>query len=100
MARARLVSARGSTLISLPCTVAVTSLCSATAMAPLGPLTLTIWPSTVAVTPEGSAMGFFPTRDMTEGPLGCVYDCALSLGVRSEERRVGKECRDRWSGRT
>src|SRR5947209_16358254 len=26
-----------------------------------------------------------------------VYQLAESLGVRSEERRVGKECRSRWS---
>src|SRR5215470_9712924 len=68
MARARLVSARGSTLTSLLSTLAVTSECSVTASAPFGPLILTVWPSTTAVTPEGIATGFFPTRDMAVDP--------------------------------
>src|SRR5262245_16455941 len=64
MARARLVSARGSTLTSLPSTLAATSPCSTSESAPLGPFTLTVCPSTLAVTPDGIATGFFPTRDM------------------------------------
>src|ERR1700704_1533657 len=64
MARARLVSTRGSTLISAPSTLATTSPWSTSETAPLGPFTLTTWPSTLAVTPEGTATGFFPTRDM------------------------------------
>src|SRR5262245_1015124 len=69
MARARLVSARGSILTSLPSTLAPTSSCSTSESAPLGPFTLTTWPSTLAVTPEGIATGFFPTRDMAVDPL-------------------------------
>src|SRR5215471_6837087 len=64
MARARLVSARGSTLTSLPSTLAATSPRSTSESAPLGPFTLTVCPSTLAVTPDGIATGFFPTRDM------------------------------------
>src|SRR2546422_7422094 len=30
-------------------------------------------------------------------PWGADYTPYLMLGVRSEERRVGKECRSRWS---
>src|SRR4030088_1517151 len=68
MARARLVSARGSTLTSFFSTLASTSPCSTSESAPLGPFTLTTWPSTLAVTPEGMATGFFPTRDMVIDP--------------------------------
>ena len=31
------------------------------------------------------------------GTMGIVAESALSHGGRSEERRVGKECRSRWS---
>src|SRR5216683_567720 len=64
MARARLVSARGSTRTSPFSTLASTSPCSTSDSAPFGPFTVTVWPSTLAVTPEGMATGFFPTRDM------------------------------------
>src|SRR5262249_43741216 len=74
MARARLVSARGSILTSLPSTLAPTSSCSTSESAPLGPFTFTTWPSTLAVTPEGIATGFFPTRDMTVDPLSSVSE--------------------------
>src|SRR5947207_14586939 len=43
----------------------------------LRPFTLTAWPSTLAVTPEGIATGFFPTRDMADVPLALLScrDC-------------------------
>src|SRR6202035_2557863 len=41
---------------------------------PFWPLILTDWPSTAAVTPLGTAIGFLPTRDMM-----------LSLSKRSED---------------
>src|SRR5262245_28600820 len=69
MARARLVSERGSTLTSLLSTLASTSSCSTSESAPFGPFTLTTWPATLAVTPAGMGTGFFPTRDMTVDPL-------------------------------
>src|SRR5882724_577894 len=68
MARARLGSARGSTLTSPFSTLAATSPCSTTESAPFGPFTFTVCPSTTAVTPEGMATGFFPTRDMVLDP--------------------------------
>src|SRR4029078_2369462 len=85
MARARWVSTRGSTLILAPSTFAATSAWSTSESAPLGPFTLTTCPSTLAVTPEGTATGFLPTRDMilfhgirlgrsaigTAGPVRC-----------------------------
>ena len=44
-------------------------------------------------------------RSLEDGvvPYGCLYDAARNVIVtptgrsRSEERRVGKECRSRWS---
>src|SRR3712207_9119710 len=35
--------------------------------------------------------------EKVEGPSGAGKNMRLDLGVRSEERRVGKECRSRWS---
>ena len=53
----------------------------------------------VHVTPVGKAVA-----DRARGVLREVEDlcelartCGASLGGRSEERRVGKECRSRWS---
>src|SRR2546422_8291755 len=40
--------------------------------------------------------GFF-TEGPTQAPDGSVYFSDITVGKRSEERRVGKECRSRWS---
>src|SRR5688572_4781950 len=64
MARARLVSFNGSTWMAPLSIVALTSPCSTSCSAPLGPFTLTVWPSTFAVTPEGTGTAFLPIRDM------------------------------------
>src|SRR6478609_11006684 len=64
MARARWVSLRGVIVMLPPSTSAPTSPCTTSCMAPFGPFTLTVWPSTLAVTPAGIGTGFFPTRDM------------------------------------
>src|SRR3569623_3480694 len=47
-----------------------TSISSATVQAswPLGPFTVTVWPSIVTVTPLGIAIGFFPIRDISVDP--------------------------------
>src|ERR1700749_3342500 len=45
-------------------TLAETSGTSLTLSSPFGPLTLTVWPSTEAVTPLGRATGFLPIRDI------------------------------------
>src|SRR5262245_62086713 len=65
MARARLVSARGSTLI--PPFSIFTTMSSGTTYcsAPFGPFSFTVWPSTLAVTPDGTGTAFLPIRDMT-----------------------------------
>src|SRR5262245_53983365 len=84
MARARLVSARGSTVTSPLSTLASTSLCNTSDIAPLGPLTLTVWPSTTAVTPDGMATGFFPTRDMAQSK-GWLKSEGCGLEDRAED---------------
>src|SRR5579875_2299383 len=68
MPRARWVSWRGVSTRSEPS--CFTSISSATVQAswPLGPFTVTVWPETVRVTPDGMAMGFFPIRDMSVHP--------------------------------
>src|SRR5579862_6907762 len=83
-ARASLVSLRGSTLTPSAPTLTRTSPCSTSCMAPLGPFTLTVWPSTLAVTPEGTATGFFPTRDMACSSVSLEYraeDLPAHIGV-------------------
>src|SRR5690554_2683799 len=43
----------------------------------------------------GSSLAIF-----SDGPVGLMSAaCARLLGARSEERRVGKECRSRWAAR-
>src|SRR3989442_10998364 len=36
-------------------------------------------------------------RTLDEGSIGEAYLLLMKAGSRSEERRVGKECRSRWS---
>src|SRR5688572_33494237 len=35
--------------------------------------------------------------DLEDLPMTDIGDCELPDGARSEERRVGKECRSRWA---
>src|ERR1700733_4522760 len=48
----------------------LTSISSATVQesSPLGPFTVTVWPSRVTVTPLGMATAFFPIRDISVDP--------------------------------
>src|SRR5439155_23318749 len=78
IARAPWVSLRGSTRTPPDSSLAKTSPCSTTCSAPLGPFTLTVWPSILAVTPEGTAISFLPTRDMASFP-------SLRLEHRTED---------------
>src|SRR5215475_15341349 len=85
MARACWLSLRGSTRTAPPSSLADTSPCKMTCKAPFGPFTLTVWPSILAVTPEGTATGFMPTRDMASF-LRCALehrteDLAADIGV-------------------
>ena len=36
-------------------------------------------------------------KDRKEGKLSAISPKGEETGIRSEERRVGKECRSRWS---
>ena len=42
-------------------------------------------------------MNTVPGVDMSTGSLGQGISAACGMALRSEERRVGKECRSRWS---
>src|SRR3712207_9275926 len=44
-----------------------------------------------------SLLDLVPVDEVAEGPLPPAPRRAVDLGRRSEERRVGKECRSRWS---
>src|SRR3954467_9136786 len=68
IACARVVSWRLESVSSPPS--CLTSISSATVQAssPLGPFTVTVWPSRVTVTPEGIATAFFPIRDISVDP--------------------------------
>src|SRR5688572_12005619 len=68
MARAVFDSSTG--LTSTPAAVLATLIWSGqvNASSPFGPLMVTFWPATVAVTPAGTATGFLPIRDMIGPP--------------------------------
>ena len=38
-----------------------------------------------------------PAAELIRGIFGRASDAKINLVIRSEERRVGKECRSRWS---
>src|ERR1700751_5854325 len=83
MERARLVSLRGSTLMLPLSSLATTSAASTSSRAPFGPFILTVWPSTLAVTPDGIATAFLPIRDMIV-PFVSEHreqDLAAAIGV-------------------
>src|SRR5215467_1947033 len=81
MARARLVSERGSTLT--PPFSIFTTMSSGTTYcrAPFGPFILTVWPSMLAVTPDGTETAFLPMRDMTVPLEHRAEDLAAHIGV-------------------
>src|SRR5712691_2518481 len=81
MARARLVSLFGLTVTPPASSLAATSSCSTSSAAPLGPFIFTVWPSTLAVTPEGIGTGFLPMRDMPVPLEHRTEDLAAHIGV-------------------
>src|SRR5689334_15448855 len=83
MERARLVSLRGSTLIEPLSSLAETSAGSTSSRAPFGPFIFTVWPSTLAVTPDGMATAFLPIRDMVVASVSehRAQDLAADIGV-------------------
>src|SRR5690606_6697914 len=68
MPRARWVSSRGDSLSSPFSWTTSTSSATVQASWPLGPFTVTVWPSMVTVTPDGTAIGFLPMRDISVDP--------------------------------
>src|SRR6516225_2860410 len=81
IARARLVSVRGSTLMELLSIFTTTSSGSTNATAPFGPFIFTVWPSTLAVTPDGIGTGFLPIRDIAVPSEHRTKDFAADIGV-------------------
>ena len=51
-----------------PSTFAVIGSATTWLRVPLGPLTVTFWPSIATSTPAGIAMGFLPIRDIVQPP--------------------------------
>src|SRR5712692_4621459 len=49
--------------------------------APFGPFIFTVWPSTLAVTPDGIATAFLPMRDMAVPSEYRTQDFAAHIGV-------------------
>ena len=47
--------------------------------------------------PFKSLMNWIVTEYAREGEIFGVHTPYYAIGKRSEERRVGKECRSRWS---
>src|SRR5262249_19934389 len=81
MARARLVSERGSTLIA-PWSIFTTMSSGTTnCRAPLGPFIFTVWPSMLAVTPDGIGTAFLPMRDIPVPLEHRTEDLATHIGV-------------------
>src|SRR5665213_1017968 len=68
MAWARVVSSRLESTMVSPSRVGTTSSVRVQASWPLGPLTVTVWPSIVTWTPLGTSMGFLPIRDISVDP--------------------------------
>src|SRR5262245_26440911 len=66
MARASLESSRISIAILSLSSLATMRSASTCLSSPLGPLTLTSWPFTAAVTPPGTDTGFLPMRDIVQ----------------------------------
>ncbi len=68
MARPRWLSSRGASVSSPSAWLTATSSATVQASWPLGPFTVTVWPSTVMVTPDGMETGFLPIRDISIDP--------------------------------
>src|SRR5579859_3438677 len=65
------------------------------ASSPLGPFTVTVWPSRVRVTPDGMAIAFFPMRDisvhLTEDFAADVGDAGGGVGHHALGRRQNRD---------
>src|SRR5689334_22528878 len=95
MARERPSSAFG-VMVSSPFSC-LTSISSTTVQAswPLGPFTVTVWPSRVAVTPCGIATAFFPIRDILVDPeKHFAADIGAASGGVGHDALGGRQHRD------
>src|SRR5215475_3170377 len=81
MARARLLSKRGSTLIASLSSLTMISSGTTNCRAPFGPFIFTVCPSTFAVTPDGIGTAFLPMRDMSVPSEHRTQDFAAHIGV-------------------
>src|SRR5215468_557382 len=81
MASARLLSERGSTLIDPLSSFTMMSSGTTYCRAPFGPFIFTVWPSMLAVTPDGTGTAFLPIRDMTVPLEHRTEDLAAHIGV-------------------
>src|SRR5215831_15817052 len=81
MASARLLSERGSTLIYPLSNFTMISSGTTYCRAPFGPFIFTVWPSTLAVTPDGIGTAFLPMRDMTVPSEHRTQDFAAHIGL-------------------
>src|SRR5215470_130959 len=81
MARARLLSRRGSTLIAPLSSFTTMSSGTTNCRAPFGPFIFTVWPSTLAVTPDGIGTAFLPMRDMMVPSEHRTQDFAAHIGL-------------------
>src|SRR5690349_2744836 len=87
MASAPSISRCGVNVTPSSPTLASTSGTSVTFSSPFGPFTLTVLPSTVAVTPFGNATGFLPIRDIMRSLEHLAEDFAAHILLASV--RVG-----------
>src|SRR5271166_1168905 len=104
MARARFSSLCGWTCTA-PASIEIdTSSGAVNLSSPLAPLTAIVWPSTLAVTPEGMGTGFLPIRDMTQfrffggpsedGAEDFAADIVLAGGVVGHDALRRRDNRD------
>src|SRR5947209_10134479 len=95
IARARVVSSRGSKRISPSCKATEISSATVQASAPLGPFTWTVWPSTSTITPAGTGIAFLPMRDMSIDPKeDLAPHVGLARGVVAHHALGRREDRD------
>src|SRR5271165_1240832 len=104
MARARFSSLCGWTCTA-PASIEIdTSSGAVNLSSPFAPLTAIVWPSTLAVTPEGMGTGFLPIRDMAQfrffggpsedGAEDFAADIVLAGGVISHDALRRRDDRD------
>src|SRR5581483_2441433 len=64
---------------------------------PFGPSTVTTLPCTEYFTPEGTGIGFLPTRDIVQSFMACESRCNLCLTVPLQPQRINSLFIQIWS---